>query len=60
VETRADYLTSGHKNSCGCLKQSVGEYNIEQILKNNNISYLKEYKPQSFNKIFDFAILGEK
>lgn len=26
--------------SCGCLKISIGEYNIQQILNNNNIKYI--------------------
>lgn len=50
------YLRSGHKTSCGCLKQSLGEYYIEEILITNNISYQKEYNP-GINKFFDFAII---
>lgn len=53
------YLRSGHKNSCGCLKQSVGEYNIEQQLKQNNIQYLTEYNPNGLNKFFDFAVFND-
>lgn len=49
------YLRSGHKCSCGCLKQSLGEFYIEEILITNNISYQKEYNP-NINKFFDFAI----
>ena len=36
-------LTSGNKISCGCARQSKGEYKIEQLLKNNNINYTTEY-----------------
>ena len=32
-------LTSKKIISCGCLKQSKGEYKIEQLLKENNINY---------------------
>lgn len=45
--------------SCGCQK-SIGEYNIAQLLQNNNIPFIKEY---SFSKSlyrFDFAILDEQ
>ena len=56
VNVRAEYLRSGHKNSCGCLTQSVGEFNIEQILKLNNFQYIREYNP-GIQKFFDFAIL---
>lgn len=53
-------LTSLHTTSCGCISKSIGEANIEKILKDNNINYAKEY---SFNDLkdkgrlrFDFAI----
>ena len=36
-------LVSGDTISCGCLKQSRGEYYIEQCLKNNNIIYEREF-----------------
>lgn len=51
--------------SCGCLKQSSGELIIENILKQQNINYIKEF---SFNDLlsekkiplrFDFAILND-
>ena len=45
--------------SCGCQK-SIGEYNIIQCLKNNNISFIREYKfPNSLLR-FDFAILDNQ
>lgn len=50
--------------SCGCLKSSYGEMVIENILKENNILYKKEYEFENLlseNKIplrFDFAILN--
>lgn len=44
--TTATYtdLTKGRKQSCGCIKYSIGEYNISEILKQNNIEYISEYK----------------
>lgn len=39
-------LRTGHTQSCGCIKRSVGEFQIEHLLKENNIFYNKE-------KIFD-------
>ena len=36
-------LTKGTTQSCGCMTQSHGEFTIEQLLKNNNISYQSEY-----------------
>ena len=56
ISVKAEYLQSGHKKSCGCLSQSIGELNIEQILKLHKISYIKEYNPGIF-KFFDFAVL---
>ena len=40
--TQAKYLTSGHTRSCGCIK-SVGESNLAEVLKKNNIFFIKEY-----------------
>lgn len=36
-------LVSGSTQSCGCMKQSHGEFAIEQLLKKNNICYQTEY-----------------
>lgn len=38
-----DVLVKGEKSSCGCLTQSKGEYFIENLLKENNLNYQKEY-----------------
>lgn len=53
------YLAYGDLISCGCIR-SKGELQIEQLLKENNIQYVKEY---SFNDLidvlplrFDFAL----
>lgn len=43
VKVPTSALTSGNKISCGCLKQSKGEYKLEQLLKDNNIEYVTEY-----------------
>lgn len=52
--------------SCGCLSSSYGENKIEELLKNKNIKYIKEY---SFNDLlspkqkklrFDFAIFDNE
>ena len=56
------YLVCGDLTSCGCLR-SKGEYQIEQLLKEYNIKYIREY---SFSDLvddlplrFDFAIFNE-
>lgn len=56
-------LTRGDTKSCGCLGNSVGEALIEDILKENNIPYKKEYKfkdlkDQDYLR-YDFAIFNE-
>lgn len=57
-------LKRGDTLSCGCLRSSFGESKIEQILKDNNISYKKEYEFSdllSENQIplrFDFVIFN--
>ena len=57
-------LSRGDTLSCGCLRSSFGELQIEKLLKENNILYQKEY---SFNDLrsennillrFDFAIFN--
>ena len=50
----------GHSRtiSCGCKQQSSGELKISEILSNNNINYIAQYKIEDFSKFasFDFAI----
>ena len=59
-------LSHGDTLSCGCLKSSFGELQIEKILQQNNIKYQKEYSFKdlvSENNIplrFDFAIFDDK
>lgn len=58
-------LTSGHVCSCGCLNISIGEYYISNILKENDIRYVKEYTFKDLKSDknrylrFDFAILDD-
>lgn len=53
-------LRTGHTTSCGCERRSKGELKVEQILRNNNISFIQEYQAFKFanNKWakFDFYI----
>ena len=60
-EVSSNSLQRGGVQSCGCIKTSIGETNIKQILDDNKINYLKEY---SFSDLknkkvlrFDFAII---
>lgn len=60
-EVSSGHLQHGGVQSCGCIKTSIGETNIQQILETNNIPYIKEY---SFSDLvnkrvlrFDFAII---
>ena len=63
IEVPNNMLQTGWKQSCGCLS-SKGELKIEQLLKENNINFAKEY---SFNELrginggllrFDFVIFN--
>ena len=57
-------LVKGDTLSCGCLRSSFGELQIEKLLKENNILYQKEYifnDLKSENNIplrFDFAVFN--
>lgn len=57
-------LTSLHTLSCGCINSSIGEDNIVKVLKNNNISYLREYPLKEIKDVnpfrLDFVILDDK
>ena len=53
----ANALTKGFTRSCGCLKGSVGEKNIENILKENNIQFQKEYTIKEIGYLrYDFFL----
>ena len=53
-------LKSGRILSCGCLSMSRGEFKIRQLLIENSIDFIQEYKPKdkeiSFDARFDFYI----
>ena len=57
-------LTQGKVQSCGCIKTSIGELNIEKILKQNNIIYQTQIQFEDLKNIkplrFDFGIYNEK
>ena len=59
-EVSSASLKNGGVQSCGCIKTSIGEINIENILKLNGIIYQKEIKFEDlFNKRplrYDFGI----
>ena len=59
-EVSSSSLKNGGVRSCGCLKTSIGEMNIESILQENNISYAEQYTFSDLKNIkplrFDFAI----
>ena len=57
VTVLAKDLKSLHTTSCGCNKKSRGEIEIEQILIDNNINFIPQYRfPDFHNRIYDFAI----
>lgn len=66
TEVSTNNLKQNNTMSCGCMKQSHGEYLIENILKTNNIKYKKEYvfldllSPKNGYLRFDFAILDDQ
>lgn len=64
VSVFAGNLRKLHTTSCGCAGRSIGEQNIEKILKDNNINYKSEYSFEDLiNKRklrFDFAIFDKK
>lgn len=58
-QVQHQYLEYGDTNSCGCIR-SKGEFQIEQLLKEKNIDYKKEFhfedlKDKDYLR-FDFAI----
>lgn len=57
------YLAFGDTTSCGCIR-SRGEFQIEQLLKEHNINFQREYSFENLkDKLslrFDFAIFNDK
>ena len=63
ISVKGDHLRQKNQLSCGCLS-SVGEEEIAEILRSNNINFITQYKFDNFtsdyNNIpyrFDFAII---
>ena len=44
TDVQVSYLQDGEIQSCGCINYSIGEKNIADILEQNSISFIKEYK----------------
>lgn len=66
VYVSSNSLVSKNTQSCGCLNHSsLGELKIEQILKDNNIAFKKQYvlknclSPKGFPLKYDFALINE-
>lgn len=50
-------LLSGRTKSCGCINYSIGEKNIAELLEQNNIAFIREYKFQDLsNYRYDFYL----
>ena len=50
-------LLSGRTKSCGCINYSIGEKNIAELLEQNNIDFIREYKFQDLNNYrYDFYL----
>lgn len=58
-------LTSGRTSSCGCIKKSLGETKIEEILTENNIIFKEQFSfndclsDKNYKLFFDFAIFED-
>ena len=53
-------LRNGTTQSCGCINYSIGEFNIDKILSENNINFKSQYTENSLErKRFDFAIFNK-
>jgi hypothetical protein len=54
----------GHTKSCGCVKESLGEKRIKDILESHGIDFQTQYKFENCDHIralpFDFAIFKNK
>ena len=62
-EVKSKDLLRKHVSSCGCLKKSLGELLIENILKENNISFITQYhnnncrfSDSNYYAYFDFYV----
>lgn len=63
TDVAAGMLKGGISKSCGCIKRSAGEDNIEKYLSENNYDYIKQYRIPGLVGIgnqllsYDFAII---
>lgn len=59
-EVAANHLQQGSVQSCGCIKKSIGEMNIEKILQENNIPFQTQVTFPDLKNIkslrYDFGI----
>lgn len=65
IKVSARNLTNNNTKSCGCISSSIGELNIETLLKENNIVYEKEktfldfvYEETNGRPRFDFYLIN--
>ena len=57
-DVNGSFLRRSLTQSCGCITSSIGETNIQTILKENGIEYKKEYCVKEIGNLrFDFAII---
>ena len=42
IVVQTEHLMSGKVQSCGCIRYSIGEKNIEQILQDNHIQFIRD------------------
>lgn len=65
VEINGESLRQRLTTSCGCIRYSIGEKNIVDILEMNNIEYKREYKfdnlisNKGYQLRFDFAVFNK-
>lgn len=63
TQVSSHQLLSGNTISCGCIKKSLGEIRIEELLIKKQIKYVFQYRIAECRNIkplpFDFAILDE-
>lgn len=54
---KGNNLKNGHTQSCGCINYSIGEFNISNLLKQNNIKFITQKSYTDLpNLRFDFYL----
>ena len=57
TDVSAAHLSGGKIQSCGCITYSICEKNIENLLIENSIQYVKEYKFKDLGEYrYDFYL----